>query len=141
MSSTLWFTTRSNSVLRHALTADDRAACNKRIRPDLKPVYVDGIVTGHSHTGKVASELPEYAELCPRCQATVAAEEYVKRDRFEDWGQGGTVLEIIDNADSISLQVSLNGPSATLEAEVRIRPEDLDRLERRIRQIREKRVI
>ena len=65
----------------------------------------------------------------------------VNQDRFADRDGREHELELLDNADSISVVFRLTGNTATLEFDVRIRPDDLDRLERRIRAIRETRGI
>jgi hypothetical protein len=142
MSATLWFTTKSNAVLRHALSTDERATCNSGISPHLFPVRdADGHTTHYSHDGAPASELPEYAQLCPRCSAVVAEREQANQDKFSDWDEAGTELQLDDNGDSISFTISLTAPAAVVEVSVRIRPEDLDRVERRIAWMRAERGI
>lgn len=141
MSATLWFNTRSNSVLRHALTDDSRAACNSRIRPVMRPVYAGDTVVNHQHNGKPEGSLPEYAELCPQCRQLTEVATRANQDKFIDWDDTGTELELTDNADSISITTRMSGDFGSVELDVRIRPEDLDRLMHRIRVIRQNRGI
>lgn len=132
---TRWFNTKSNKVRYHALSADNRAECNRRIQPW---IYRDQTVETVGHHG---DELPIWAELCTACNAAITERKNANQDKFSDWEDGGTELELNDNGDSISVTTRLSGKSGTVELDVRIRPGDLDRLERRIREIREGRGI
>lgn len=62
---TLWFSTRSNGTLHHALaegTCGIRVAkCNSAIVPRLK------------EEARPQGELPEYAKFCPRCWTKIGA--------------------------------------------------------------------
>lgn len=136
MSETRWFRAKSNSILHHALTADERAACSMRIRPRVAPLSSSLGNREWGITAQPASELPEYAVRCAPCLVKVEGAEKANQDRFVDWDESTAVLEIIDNADSISFSTRVESGWGELEVQVRIAPEDLDRLDRRIAEIR-----
>lgn len=127
MTDTRWFRTPGGNLF-HA-TQGEHAKCSRR--------YSSGIVLK-----RTAADLPASANLCPDCTALLDAEAIATAHLFDDWDGDGTRLELIDNADSISLQVSLTGNSSVqLALHVRIKPDDLDRLEDWIRRVRSERGI
>lgn len=127
MNSTRWFRTAGGDLYHAA--KDGAARCSRRFS-------AEGVTTYSTAT------LPGQAALCGKCIASLDAEAAATAHIFEDWDGDGTRLELVDNADSISVHVSLPGNgSVELNVGVRIRPQDLDRLEDWISQVRRERGI
>lgn len=127
--SILWFRT-PGGVRFHAKHATSTSArCSARYQSKNANLFTPGA-------------LPMYAQLCAACLARIESDTQAAAHLFNDWDGDGTRLELIDNADSISLQVSLTGNNAVqLELGVRIAPDDLDRLQQWITDVRQRRGI